>query len=416
MLTLFALSSHAARNEQWVSTTSGCMVSASSAMAKDITVTWSGRCSDGYADGKGTMTWSNGNRYEGDVYVGVISGKGNFYWANGDWYEGDFKNGRRDGIGTQHFGCTGQYYGEFHNNVMDGVGVMSMVDGNRYEGVFRNGLLEGVGIRYLADGGRYEGEFKRNQQDGIGTLFQANHYRYEGEFKDNHAEGHALVTDENGATFEGMYIDGQVEGRGILSKPNGERDVGTFSSRKGVLRLVSTLGPPLYEPCQTQCSSNVASCNSGNFMAISPDDPTYQTKILDAQISCGNDMRNCTTMCERLNPTARELKGIVEVGEIDDTAGTASPGHVAAGTKSQDAAGHDSSARNTKSSANKEAVNFVDEQIAATNELKARLGKVHEQLKILQQTLKRVSAQKSSGVGSVNKTAGDCPSTPGHKK
>lgn len=403
---IFAQSkSHATGNDQWIATTSGCMVSASNLIAKTVKVSWTGNCSDGYADGNGVLTWSNGNRYEGELYVGTIRGNGTFYWANGDWYEGEFKNGRREGIGTQHFDCSGQYHGEFHNGVMDGVGALQMADGNRYEGAFHNGVMEGLGVRNFADGSKYEGEFKHNQQEGLGTLVQANQFRYEGEFYGDHPEGHALVTNANGITYEGMYVDGHVDGRGILTKPNGERDVGIFRERKGVMKLVSTLGPQLYEPCQTHCSTTITSCGSNSIAGIAPDDPNYQMKLMNASVTCGREMEQCTSICQRHNPTVVELKGIVEVGELDDPANTTSADNVV----------HDTKPADTKTSAAKAAINYADEQAAATSELRARLVQQRQQLKVLQQRLQSLQVTPSSATTPVGKSASNCH-TATHKK
>jgi hypothetical protein len=409
MLILASSQSPAAEKEQWISTTSGCMVSASNAMVKDVKVSWSGSCPDGYADGKGTLSWSNGNRYAGEVYVGAISGKGTFYWSNGDWYQGDFKNGRREGIGTQHFVCSGQYHGEFHNGVMDGIGVLHMADGNGYEGEFRNGVMQGLGVRTFADGSKYQGEFKHNQQEGLGTLFLANHSRYEGEFKNNRPEGNALVTDANQNLFEGMYIDGHADGRGILTKPNGERDVGVFKDHKGTLKLVSTLGPQLYEPCQTHCSTTITSCGGNAIAGIAPDDPMYQMKLMNASVSCGREMQQCTTMCERHNPTVVELKGIVEVGEVDD------PANAPVDKSTQVARTRDAKSSDAKTLANKQAVSFADQQAATTAELRAHLVIQHQQLQTLQQQLATLANATASDTAPTSQIASDCKSTTRHK-
>jgi len=370
LLGLAATQVHAVANQQWISTTSGCMVSASEAMPKDVKASWSGSCSDGYADGKGILTWSNGNRYEGELYVGTISGKGVFYWANGDWYEGNFKDGRREGIGIQHFGCLGQYHGEFHNGVMDGLGVLDMADGNHYEGGFRKGLMDGLGKHSFTDGSKYEGQFKNNQQEGIGSLVLANHSHLEGEFQNNRPEGPALVTYPNGDFFEGRYVDGRANGRGILTKPNGERDVGNFQETKGVLNLISNIGPSLYEPCSTHCTSSIAFC-SNTISGMNPEDPNYQFKLIDAQVSCAREMQQCTSMCARQNPTVVELKGIVEIGEVDgSTTALGSTGN-----------------RETRSPGTKAAVSFVDEQMATTSDLRARLAQQRQQLDALQQRI-----------------------------
>ena len=396
-LTVVASISRAADNDNWISTTSGCMVSASNSIAKNVKVSWTGNCSDGYADGKGILSWSNGNRYEGDLYVGVISGSGTFYWANGDWYAGAFKDGRRDGIGTQHYGCAGRYQGEFHKGVMDGVGVLYMADGNRYEGTFHHGIMEGFGMRHFADGSSYEGEFKNNQQAGLGTLLLANHSRYEGEFKANRPEGHALVTDANGNLYEGMYVDGHVDDRGILTKPNGERDVGIFKDPHGTLKLVSTIGPPLYEPCQTFCNTSTLSCGGAVTASVDPSDPA---KMMDAAVACGREIQQCVTMCQHQNPTIRELKGIVEVGEVDAPTNTPTAGD---------------SAHDATISTNHATVNFADEQIAASNALRSRLAQQHQQLQTLQQKLASLPAATTTATMPASKSASDCRSLAHHR-
>lgn len=146
---------HGADDRQsWINTDSGCRVLAEHPV-EDGKVSWTGACQNGYAEGAGRLTWSNGdvlegalragraegvvaesgnngNRYEGEVHAGVANGKGKYYWANGDWYEGDFKEGHRDGVGTQHFGCSGRYQGTFHAGVIQGVGTFYLANGDRH--------------------------------------------------------------------------------------------------------------------------------------------------------------------------------------------------------------------------------------------------------------------------------------------
>ena len=42
--------------------------------------------------GKGTLLYSNGNKYEGNFIDDLKHGEGIFIWSNNDRYEGDFKN------------------------------------------------------------------------------------------------------------------------------------------------------------------------------------------------------------------------------------------------------------------------------------------------------------------------------------
>ena len=43
-------------------------------------------------DGKGTMVWPDGSRYDGDFKCGKIEGKGKKEFANGNRYVGEWKN------------------------------------------------------------------------------------------------------------------------------------------------------------------------------------------------------------------------------------------------------------------------------------------------------------------------------------
>ncbi|CAF4567542.1 unnamed protein product, partial [Didymodactylos carnosus] len=48
----------------------------------------------------GTMTWNNGDRYDGEWKDGKINGHGIKVWKNGAKYEGDFVDEERQGQGT----------------------------------------------------------------------------------------------------------------------------------------------------------------------------------------------------------------------------------------------------------------------------------------------------------------------------
>ncbi len=54
---------------------------------KDLT-NYAGRFANGKFDGKGTLTFSNGNVYTGKFKNGKYDGYGEFVWANGNSYKG----------------------------------------------------------------------------------------------------------------------------------------------------------------------------------------------------------------------------------------------------------------------------------------------------------------------------------------
>lgn len=68
------------------------------------TMSWSGACQGGLAQGRGVLQWfkdgrPNG-RYEGDYRDGKVNGRGVYTWASGTRFEGEFRDDRPDGPGT----------------------------------------------------------------------------------------------------------------------------------------------------------------------------------------------------------------------------------------------------------------------------------------------------------------------------
>jgi hypothetical protein len=135
--------------------------------APNETVTWSGQCLDGYADGRGVVQWlqggeprtrvegtlvrgrfegqgtmvsPGGGRFEGTFHEGERSGKGTWTWPNGDRYEGDFVDGKWSGHGTFTSAAGGHYSGEWVNNKREGKGEANWADGSSYTGAFVNDL------------------------------------------------------------------------------------------------------------------------------------------------------------------------------------------------------------------------------------------------------------------------------------
>jgi hypothetical protein len=73
----------------------GCKVWNPAPQARE-TIRWSGSCQDGYAQGKGTLEWSEngrpGDRYVGEYQGGKRNGHGVVTMSNGTRIEGDWRN------------------------------------------------------------------------------------------------------------------------------------------------------------------------------------------------------------------------------------------------------------------------------------------------------------------------------------
>jgi len=90
----------------------------------DESAAWSGSCSNGRAEGHGTLHWMRGN-------VAVETD------------EGDWHDGRQTGKGTQSWNA-GRYDGELADGEPQGAGVLTLKN-VRFEGQFKNGKPNGSG-------------------------------------------------------------------------------------------------------------------------------------------------------------------------------------------------------------------------------------------------------------------------------
>ena len=90
-------------NLHWITDSNGCKVWDSLPSANE-TVTWSGPCKDGFAEGSGTLVWFVDGRqhgiYEGEMHGGHSAGRGTQTWSTGARYEGKWQDDRADGQGT----------------------------------------------------------------------------------------------------------------------------------------------------------------------------------------------------------------------------------------------------------------------------------------------------------------------------
>lgn len=53
--------------------------------------------------GKGTMTWDNGDVYDGQWRYGKMSGRGTITWYDGTSYTGNWRSDKRNGFGTMKY-------------------------------------------------------------------------------------------------------------------------------------------------------------------------------------------------------------------------------------------------------------------------------------------------------------------------
>lgn len=154
--------------------------------AKTTTVTWTGPCVDGRAQGLGVLEWFRDGRptvrYSGHMEGGRITGHGELS-ESGIRYEGTWKDGElREGVATYSNGqrysgkwdrgdwtrgvltAPGGYHLEerWYRKQLTGKGVARGPQG-QYEGNWTNGVPEGTGVFVTHDGRRFEGKWRNGK-------------------------------------------------------------------------------------------------------------------------------------------------------------------------------------------------------------------------------------------------------------
>jgi len=110
----------------------------------DETVTWSGSCTNGRADGFGSVQWLRGSvrieTNEGEWRDGRQSGKGAQIWPIGR-FDGDIADGLPNGEGVLTLQKL-RYQGDFRDGKPNGIGTLT-VGNETVQGTWKDGCLQG---------------------------------------------------------------------------------------------------------------------------------------------------------------------------------------------------------------------------------------------------------------------------------
>lgn len=93
----------------------------------------------------GTYTFSNGDKYVGEMSYGALHGQGTYTFRNGDKYVGEFKRGTRTGNGTYAYVGGDSFVGTVVDRKPCGFGIYRFANGSKLAGEFKDGQL----ITYL---------------------------------------------------------------------------------------------------------------------------------------------------------------------------------------------------------------------------------------------------------------------------
>lgn len=97
--------------------------------------------------------YRDGTKYYGKFVNGIpANGRGTMLFRSGNRYDGEFQGGKRNGCGTLIFANGKRYIGQFQSDHFDGQGVWTSENGDRYIGAFKNNRCNGEGVLIFADG------------------------------------------------------------------------------------------------------------------------------------------------------------------------------------------------------------------------------------------------------------------------
>ena len=114
-----------------------------------------------------SFVYSNGVVFYGQFDDGIpVNDRGTMVFTNGDRYDGEFLNGERNGCGTFTFASGRQYMGQFESDQFHGVGIWKLETGERYVGQFEYNRCEGWGTFLFTDGSSKSGTWENGSLVG----------------------------------------------------------------------------------------------------------------------------------------------------------------------------------------------------------------------------------------------------------
>ncbi|QWG00440.1 hypothetical protein KMW28_12330 [Flammeovirga yaeyamensis] len=140
---------------------------------------------EGKRHGSGTYTWQDGTQYQGKWRNDLMEGRGTLRFANGNKYEGNFFKGQPFGAGVYTWANGDIYKGGFLDGKMHGRGVLITATGERHEGTWVNNQVNGEGQHWYPNGAQYIGEWKNGKRHGKGIMLYPNGDTEQGEWRED---------------------------------------------------------------------------------------------------------------------------------------------------------------------------------------------------------------------------------------
>lgn len=194
-----------------------------------------------------TISYSNGDTYEGGIKGILRHGSGKYFKKSTDeTYDGDFADDKLSGYAVISAPDGRKYEGETKDGEKSGLGKLTMSDGSYYYGEFKNDMRNGCGEQHNADGSKYFGTFVDDKRQGTETVtftlcdgsvytgkckvIYANGDEYTGDFFNDKKSGSGKYVWADGSSYEGDFAAGVREGTGTYTSASGRTYTGAFKN------------------------------------------------------------------------------------------------------------------------------------------------------------------------------------------
>lgn len=216
---------------------------------------YEGKWENDMREGYGVYKFSDGSVYEGEWHLDFVS-KGKYTFTDGDTFEGEFNEyGERHGKGEyRHFKSKDVFVGTYERGEKHGVGITHLTkakikkeskwvhgaeqlenvvleyeNGGHYKGgINHSSERSGYGVFRYPCGDIAKGEWKQNMLHGHAKIHYANGRSFEGNFENDKMNGYGKLKFSNGDLYEGEFLDDKMHGRGRAKFKSGEEYIGDF--------------------------------------------------------------------------------------------------------------------------------------------------------------------------------------------
>ena len=182
-------------------------------------------------DGKGTMTYNNGNKYVGQWKNNKRHGDGKLTNNANDIWTGTWNNDELKKCNIV-FNNKDVYNGEINENYQPhGTGEIVHRNASVYVGLFADGEKHGLG-RFVKNNVVFEGNFEHDKLNGLGKI-TSNKRLFEGNIRNCKMHGYGKMIDKNDndeieRVYEGSFNHDNLYGEGKLTFANGDVYIGNF--------------------------------------------------------------------------------------------------------------------------------------------------------------------------------------------